>query len=92
MPAYNADKTREVNMRELPDLVDICILVDQLSRFSDRSRKLQSGCSTYYAQRTKPSRLALPRKYVCNRVFAARTPRIFREKLAFSQAAPGGQS
>ncbi len=31
MPAYNAEKTLEVTVSELPDLVDICILVDDNS-------------------------------------------------------------
>jgi glycosyltransferase involved in cell wall biosynthesis len=31
MPAYNAEKTLEVTVGELPDLVDICILVDDHS-------------------------------------------------------------
>jgi glycosyltransferase involved in cell wall biosynthesis len=32
MPAYNAEKTLEATVGELPDLVDICILVDDHSR------------------------------------------------------------
>jgi len=28
MPAYNAEKTLKVTVGELPELVDICILVD----------------------------------------------------------------
>jgi glycosyltransferase involved in cell wall biosynthesis len=35
LPAYNAEKTLEVTVRELPDLVDACILVDDHS--SDRT-------------------------------------------------------
>jgi glycosyltransferase involved in cell wall biosynthesis len=35
LPAYNAEKTLETTVRELPDLVDICILVDDHS--SDRT-------------------------------------------------------
>ena len=31
LPAYNAEKTLELTVRELPDLVDICILVDDHS-------------------------------------------------------------
>jgi glycosyltransferase involved in cell wall biosynthesis len=31
MPAYNAEKTLEVTVREIPELVDICILVDDRS-------------------------------------------------------------
>lgn len=32
LPAYNAEKTLEATVRELPDLVDACILVDDFSR------------------------------------------------------------
>jgi glycosyltransferase involved in cell wall biosynthesis len=32
MPAYNAEKTLEATVAEIPDLVDICILVDDHSR------------------------------------------------------------
>jgi glycosyltransferase involved in cell wall biosynthesis len=35
LPAYNAEKTLEATVRELPDLVDVCILVDDHS--SDRT-------------------------------------------------------
>ncbi len=35
LPAYNAEKTLETTVRELPDLVDVCILVDDHS--SDRT-------------------------------------------------------
>ena len=35
LPAYNAEKTLELTVRELPELVDICILVDDHS--SDRT-------------------------------------------------------
>ena len=31
LPAYNAEKTLEATVRELPDLVDVCILVDDHS-------------------------------------------------------------
>jgi glycosyltransferase involved in cell wall biosynthesis len=31
LPAYNAEKTLEITVRELPELVDICILVDDHS-------------------------------------------------------------
>ncbi len=31
LPAYNAEKTLETTVRELPDLVDVCILVDDHS-------------------------------------------------------------
>jgi glycosyltransferase involved in cell wall biosynthesis len=32
LPAYNAEKTLEVTVREIPDLVDTCILVDDHSK------------------------------------------------------------
>ena len=35
LPAYNAEKTLELTVSELPDLVDMCILVDDHS--SDRT-------------------------------------------------------
>ena len=35
MPAYNAEKTLEVTVGEVPDLVDVCILVDD--RSSDKT-------------------------------------------------------
>jgi glycosyltransferase involved in cell wall biosynthesis len=35
LPAYNAEKTLEATVRELPDLVDVCLLVDDHS--SDRT-------------------------------------------------------
>src|SRR5271168_893705 len=35
LPAYNAEKTLEATVREVPDLVDVCILVDDHS--SDRT-------------------------------------------------------
>ena len=31
MPAYNAEKTLDATVRELPELVDTCILVDDHS-------------------------------------------------------------
>ncbi len=38
LPAYNAEKTLEATVRELPDLVDICLLVDDHS--SDQTVKI----------------------------------------------------
>ena len=38
MPAYNAEKTLEATVREIPDLVDIRILVDDYS--TDRTVEL----------------------------------------------------
>lgn len=42
LPAYNAEKTLEATVRELPDLVDACILVDDSSTDAtvDLARKL----------------------------------------------------
>src|SRR6478752_7958253 len=31
LPAYNAEKTLEATVRELPEIVDVCILVDDHS-------------------------------------------------------------
>ena len=45
MPAYNAEKTLEMTVRELSDLVDIKILVDD-------SSKDQDGCPLQAAGRS----------------------------------------
>src|SRR5437868_10145771 len=47
LPAYNAEKTLEATVRELPDIVDIRILVDDFS--SDRTASLARnlGISTH---------------------------------------------
>ena len=51
LPAYNAEKTLEATVRELPDLVDICILVDDHS--SDRTLEVahQLGLLTFVHNR-----------------------------------------
>jgi glycosyltransferase involved in cell wall biosynthesis len=41
LPAYNAEKTLEATVREIPDLVDLCILVDDHS--SDRTVEIAHG-------------------------------------------------
>jgi glycosyltransferase involved in cell wall biosynthesis len=43
LPAYNAEKTLEATVRELPDLVDICLLVDDHS--SDRTVEIAQRLS-----------------------------------------------
>ena len=52
MPAYNAEKTLEVTVGELPDLVDICILVDDHSSDSTvtLARRLGGGTSALRSQ------------------------------------------
>ena len=47
LPAYNAEKTLEATVREIPDLVDIRILVDDHS--SDRTLEVahQLGLQTF---------------------------------------------
>jgi glycosyltransferase involved in cell wall biosynthesis len=47
LPAYNAEKTLEATVRELPDIVDLKILVDDFS--SDQTVKVARslGISTY---------------------------------------------
>jgi len=47
LPAYNAEKTLEATIRELPDIVDLRILVDDFS--SDRTVSLARdlGISTH---------------------------------------------
>jgi glycosyltransferase involved in cell wall biosynthesis len=47
MPAYNAEKTLEMTVRELSDLVDIKILVDDSSRDQTAALSKQLGVSTF---------------------------------------------
>jgi len=47
MPAYNAEKTLEMTVRELSDLVDIKILVDDSSKDQTAALSKQLGVSTY---------------------------------------------
>jgi glycosyltransferase involved in cell wall biosynthesis len=46
LPAYNAEKTLEATVRELPDLVDVCILVDDHS--SDRTVEIAHRLGLQY--------------------------------------------
>jgi glycosyltransferase involved in cell wall biosynthesis len=46
LPAYNAEKTLEATVRELPELVDVCILVDDHS--SDRTVEVASRLGLRY--------------------------------------------
>ena len=46
LPAYNAEKTLEATVRELPDLVDTCILVDDHS--SDRTVEIARRLGLQY--------------------------------------------
>jgi glycosyltransferase involved in cell wall biosynthesis len=46
LPAYNAEKTLEATVRELPDLVDTCILVDDHS--SDRTVEIAKRLGLQY--------------------------------------------
>jgi glycosyltransferase involved in cell wall biosynthesis len=46
LPAYNAEKTLEATVRELPDLVDVCILVDDHS--SDRTVEIARRLGLQY--------------------------------------------
>lgn len=46
LPAYNAEKTLEATVRELPDLVDVCILVDDHS--SDRTVQIAQRLGLRY--------------------------------------------
>jgi glycosyltransferase involved in cell wall biosynthesis len=46
LPAYNAEKTLETTVRELPDLVDICLLVDDHS--SDRTVEIAHQLGLQY--------------------------------------------
>ena len=45
LPAYNAAKTLEVTVREIPDVVDECILVDDNSR--DETAEVARRIKTY---------------------------------------------
>lgn len=47
MPAYNAEKTLEMTVRELTDIVDIKILVDDSSRDETVSLSRQLGINTF---------------------------------------------
>lgn len=47
MPAYNAEKTLEMTIRELTDLVDIRILVDDSSKDQTAALSRQLGVQTY---------------------------------------------
>ncbi len=47
MPAYNAEKTLEMTVRELSDLVDIKILVDDSSKDQTRCSSKQLGVQTF---------------------------------------------
>src|SRR5580700_1253798 len=47
MPAYNAEKTLEMTVRELSDIVDIRILVDDSSRGQTAALSRQLGVQTY---------------------------------------------
>jgi glycosyltransferase involved in cell wall biosynthesis len=46
LPAYNAEKTLETTVRELPDAVDICLLVDDHS--SDRTVEIAKQLGLHY--------------------------------------------
>jgi glycosyltransferase involved in cell wall biosynthesis len=46
MPAYNAEKTLEATVRELPELVDVCLLVDDHS--SDRTVEIAERLGLKY--------------------------------------------
>ena len=47
MPAYNAERTLELTVRELTDIVDIRILVDDSSRDKTAALSRQLGVQTY---------------------------------------------
>ena len=47
MPAYNAEKTLEMTVRELSDLVDIKILVDDSSKDQTAVLSKQLGVLTF---------------------------------------------
>jgi glycosyltransferase involved in cell wall biosynthesis len=51
MPAYNAEKTLEATVRELPDLVDIRILVDDHSSRPNSRSRAQLGLQSFQHDR-----------------------------------------
>lgn len=51
MPAYNAEKTLETTLRELPDEVDLRILVDDCSRDNTATLAKQLGIKTFVHDR-----------------------------------------
>ncbi len=51
MPAYNAEKTLEKTVRELPDVVDITILVDDSSNDSTAALSQRLGVLTFIHDR-----------------------------------------
>src|SRR5271154_6164071 len=51
MPAYNAEKTLEATVRELPDLVDIRILVDDHSKDNTVNLARQLGLLVFVHDR-----------------------------------------
>src|ERR1035438_10068674 len=46
LPAYNAEKTLEATVRELPEMVDVCLLVDDHS--SDRTVEIAKRLGLQY--------------------------------------------
>jgi glycosyltransferase involved in cell wall biosynthesis len=51
MPAYNAESTLEATVREIPDLVDICILVDDYSKDNTAALARQLGLTVFVHDR-----------------------------------------
>src|SRR3981189_1611748 len=51
LPAYNAEKTLEATVRELPDIVDLRILVDDYSK--DKTVELARGLGLYVFQHNR---------------------------------------
>ena len=58
MPAYNAEQTLEKTVRELPDLVDIRILVDDYSK--DRPWRWPAGSACWSSCTTRTTATAEP--------------------------------
>ena len=51
MPAYNAESTLEKTVREIPDLVDICILVDDYSKDNTAALARKLGLTVFVHDR-----------------------------------------
>ena len=65
LPAYNAEKTLEATVREIPDAVDTCILVDDGSTDATVDLAHRLGLQVFVHDRTTgtgaTSRLAIAR-------------------------------
>ena len=73
LPAYNAEKTLEATVRELPDLVDETILVDDYSRKTEPSPWPAGWASPFMCTTAIAATAAIRRRVTRRRWRAART-------------------